>query len=334
MKIQLFPYQLFYQFPFKIAHTMRTYTDVLYVQLIDGEDEAWGEAVFPPYVTENIKEAIDFFTKLIFPLIVNEESILTFLTDFLSKNKNQHPAKCAALEMAILRLLAIKRRKSLAQFLNIQLITKEISVTLSISSKEVLKQKIIENSTASYFKLKVSEDSIADMIEFYTSYSQKPFVIDANQGFKNKEKALFWAKEMRKMNVAYFEQPFDKHDLEGHLWLKSQNILPIIADESFQNREDIPKILPCFDGINIKLMKCGGFSEAKKIISIVKKQDKKVILGCMSDSSVSIEIAQLLNNQVDFSDLDGPLLMKNDPILHHNIDIYEKGVFERFLLKK
>ena len=116
--------------------------------------------------------------------------------------------------------------------------------------------------------------------------------------------------------------------------MKFQEIIPIIADESFQNRNDLTKVLPCFDGVNIKLMKCGGFSEAQKIISILKNQNKSIVLGCMSDSSIAIEMAKLLNSQIDFSDLDGPLLMKNDPVLHHKIDIYQKGMFEEYLLKK
>ena len=141
-------------------------------------------------------------------------------------------------------------------------------------------------------------------------------MVDANQGFTNREKALYWATELSKKRVAYFEQPFDKEDFESHKWLKNQVSMPIIADESFQRITDIEKAFKSFDGINVKIIKTGGVLEAKECLMKAKLLKLKTVLGCMSGSSVSINSAKSLSALADFVDLDGVYLIKNDPILN------------------
>ena len=89
--------------------------------------------------------------------------------------------------------------------------------------------------------------------------------------------------------------------------------LPIIVDESCVTLEDIPLILGCADGINIKLMKCGGISHALKMIHAARAHHLRVMLGCMIESSVAITAAAQLSPLVDYADLDGMLLVDDDP---------------------
>ena len=101
--------------------------------------------------------------------------------------------------------------------------------------------------------------------------------------------------------------------VEEACWLKERSPLPIIADESVINNLDIPNLKDAFDGINIKLMKAGGISEALEMIITARSLGMKIMLGCMIESSVAISAAAHIAPLVDYIDLDGSLLLANDP---------------------
>ena len=114
-------------------------------------------------------------------------------------------------------------------------------------------------------------------------------------------------------NVEFIEQPFPANDLEKSKKLTKLSPLDIYADENSRNVGDIKKIKDSFDGINIKLMKCGSIEEAIEMIRQAKKYDLKIMLGCMIETSVGITAAASIASFVDKVDLDGNLLIKNDP---------------------
>jgi L-alanine-DL-glutamate epimerase-like enolase superfamily enzyme len=101
--------------------------------------------------------------------------------------------------------------------------------------------------------------------------------------------------------------------LEETRWLRDQVDMPIIADEAVKTAADIPKLATAYDGINIKLMKAGGLQEAMRMIHLAKAFNMKIMLGCMIESSVAISAAAQLSPLVDWADLDGNLLLKEDP---------------------
>jgi L-alanine-DL-glutamate epimerase-like enolase superfamily enzyme len=111
------------------------------------------------------------------------------------------------------------------------------------------------------------------------------------------------------------EQPLPADDLEGLRWLRRKADVPIILDESVRTAEDIPALADCADGINIKLMKCGGLREALRMIHVARAHRLQVMLGCMVESSVAISAAAQLSPLVDYADLDGHLLIENDPYM-------------------
>jgi len=114
-------------------------------------------------------------------------------------------------------------------------------------------------------------------------------------------------------NVEFVEQPFPAAKLNQTAILKTISPLPIFADENSLTAADIPRIAHAFDGINIKLMKCGSLFEARKMIQLAREYDLKIMLGCMVESSVGITAAAHLSTLVDYADLDGNLLITNDP---------------------
>jgi len=90
-------------------------------------------------------------------------------------------------------------------------------------------------------------------------------------------------------------------------------LVPIIADESCVNIEDIPRLAECVDGVNLKLMKSYGINYLLKMIHVARAHNLRIMLGCMIESSLAITAAAHLTPLVDYADLDGNLLIDNDP---------------------
>lgn len=313
MSIKSFPYHLEFKRPFKIASVERTGTDNLYLKFEKDEVVGWGEAVFPPYIPENQKSAINRLADLSWSFQDDVE-----LFNLISENHKilaNEPALACAAEACLLNWLANVKGISLADFLGLDNQLKPTSYTIGIGSNNDIKETVNSTPEATYFKLKVNEDEIERIVDCYTSLTDLPFVVDANQGFTNFEKANYWCEKLHELGVAYFEQPFHKADLKSHQILSNEVEIPIIADESFQRFEDLEKIKDSFDGINVKIIKTGGVLEAKKSLKSAKEYGLTTIVGCMSGSSVSINTASSLVSLADYVDLDGVYLIKNDPNL-------------------
>jgi L-alanine-DL-glutamate epimerase-like enolase superfamily enzyme len=150
-------------------------------------------------------------------------------------------------------------------------------------------------------------------IEAVRSVTKKPLRVDANEGWKDKEEAVRKINWLEKMGVEFIEQPMAADRLEEQKWIRSRVHIPIIADEACQHASDIPKLKEYFDGVNVKLDKSGGMLEAYRMINIAKSLGMKTMLGCMISSSVTVTAAAHLSPLVDFADLDGNLLIANDP---------------------
>ena len=125
---------------------------------------------------------------------------------------------------------------------------------------------------------------------------------------------------LEEQGIEFVEQPLRASDLDGTAWVREQVHIPIIADENVRILSDIPKLRGAFDGINIKLMKCTGLREAMRMIHTAKAMNMKIMLGCMIESSVAISAAAQLSPLVDYADLDGNILITNDPFM--GISVY------------
>ena len=113
--------------------------------------------------------------------------------------------------------------------------------------------------------------------------------------------------------MEFIEQPLPAEMIEETRWVRGRVHIPIIADEACQRASDIPRLVRAFDGVNVKLDKAGGILEAHRMIQIAKALGMKTMLGCMVSSSVSVTAAAHLSPLVDYADLDGNLLIANDP---------------------
>ena len=148
------------------------------------------------------------------------------------------------------------------------------------------------------------------MIETIRKVTDVPLAVDANQGWKDKFFAIDEIYWLKNHGVVMVEQPMSS--LDDNAWLTERSPLPIFADESIQRLKDVQSVKGAFSGINIKLMKCTGMSEAWKMINLARALDMKVMIGCMTETSCGVTAAAHLAPAVDFADLDGNLLISND----------------------
>ena len=161
-------------------------------------------------------------------------------------------------------------------------------------------------------KLGVSEENDKETISLIREKTDKTIRVDANEGWdlETGKRMSFWLADR---NVEFIEQPFQSTNLKDTASLRNVSPLPLIADENSINSSDISSLVDVFDGINIKLMKCGNLYEALEMIKLARKFKMKIMLGCMIESSVAITAASHLSPLVDYADLDGNLLIEDDP---------------------
>lgn len=313
MKLSYAPYSLQFKHPFGLSHSTRSTTEVVYVKLEKEGVAAYGEAALPPYLAETQSSVIEFFKKAA-PLLSNNKGTLEEIVSSLDKLAPENTAAKAAIDIALHDLLGKIKNKAAHQLLQLQKPEpKETSVTIGIGDLSLIPQKLEELKDFNLLKIKLGNKNDREVITCIRKHTSKPLVVDVNQGWPDKQFALEMIQWLATQNVLYIEQPLAKENLKDMEWLSAQSPLPILADESFQRFSDLEKISSCFSGINLKLMKCTGLQEAKKIILTAKEKNLKINIGCMSESSCGIAAAAQLMHYADWIDLDGPMLIKNDP---------------------
>ena len=196
------------------------------------------------------------------------------------------------------------------------------NMSIGIDTPEVTRQKVREAEAFPFLKVKVGLATDEATLDAVRSVTRKPLRVDANEGWTSKEEAVRKINWLESQGVQFIEQPLPAPMLEEARWVRSRVHIPIFADEACHSAEDIPKLREAFDGVVIKLDKSGGLLEAYRQIVVAKALGMKTLLGCMVSSSCTITAAAHLSPLVDYADLDGNLLIGNDPYLGVKV---EKG---------
>ncbi|MBN1350699.1 dipeptide epimerase [candidate division KSB1 bacterium] len=236
------------------------------------------------------------------------------LGDAIRNVGEEQTAAKAALDIAIMDWVSKKMGVPLFQYLGLDKSKVPVtSFSIGIDTPEVVRQKIIEAEPYPILKIKVGKDNDEEMLDTVRSVTDKPLRVDANEGWTRKEEALEKIKWLATQGVEFIEQPMPASMFEDIKWLRERVEMPIIADEAVKRAADIPKLAEAYDGINIKLMKSAGIQEALRMIYMARALGMKIMLGCMIESSVAIAAAAHISPLVDWVDLDGNLLISNDP---------------------
>lgn len=306
------PYTLELRHVFTLASSSRTTTPVVLTEIQYEGFTGYGEASMPPYLGETHETALNFLSKVDlgkYDDIFDLENIL----DDIDKIAPGNPAAKASVDIALHDVVGKLMGQPWYKIWGYDPEkTPHTSFTIGIDTPEVVRKKVKEAEEYKILKVKLGRDTDKEMIETIRSVTDKPLVVDVNQGWKDKEAALemiYWLKER---NIEFIEQPMPKTQIDDNAWLTENSPLPTIGDEAVQRLSDVKKAYGVYSGINIKLMKCTGMREAHKMLTLARALDMKVMMGCMTETSCAISAASQLTPMVDWADLDGALLISND----------------------
>lgn len=301
---------------FTIANSSRTTTPGMLTQIAYDGVVGYGEASMPPYLGETQETCAAFLAKVDLGKYANPFELETILADIDAVAPGNQAAK-AAVDIALHDLLGKLMNRPWVDIWGYDAAKAPFtSFTIGIDTPDVVRTKVKEAAEFKVLKVKLGRDNDHEMIETIRSVTDRPLTADANQGWKDRQKALDEIAWLKERNVVFVEQPFPKETpLAEFAWLTERSPLPIMADESCQRLQDVKKLYGAFTGINIKLMKSTGMREAQKMVVLARSLGMKVMLGCMTETSCAISAASHLSPMVDWADLDGALLISNDPFV-------------------
>lgn len=299
--------------PFTTAHGLKTHQPALLIALTFNGVTGFGEA-----------PAIHYYDVTVDGMIAQLISKIELLQRYAYTEPDrfwhfchhlfpdQHFLICA-LDMAYWDMYAKMNRKTIFELNELRWGQVPLTdYTIGIDTMDKMIEKVKEKPWPIY-KIKMAGRQDLDIIKRLRQHTDAVFRVDANASW-TLEDALTMIPELAKYNVELVEQPLAKDDWEGMKKLKEISILPLFADESCVTEKDVMKCCEVFDGINIKLTKCGGLTPAFRMIAQAKAFNKKVMMGCMNETEIgSYAIAQFLP-LLDYVDMDGPLLLDVPPL--------------------
>lgn len=190
------------------------------------------------------------------------------------------------------------------------------SFSIGIDTPDIIRRKVQAAADYPVLKLKVgSPDDLPNLAALREVAPDKPVRLDANEGWKTKEEAIRHIEALHRLGpIQFIEQPLPASaPPEDMAWLKARSPVPLFADESYQDARDLPRCVDCFHGVNVKLVKTGGLTRAYQALQAARAAGLKTMIGCMIESSLLISAAAHLAELADYLDLDGNLLITNDP---------------------
>jgi L-alanine-DL-glutamate epimerase-like enolase superfamily enzyme len=313
MILRFAPYQLQLKHPFRLATGTRNSTSTVQIQIEKNGIIGYGEASMPPYLGESIESVTAFLSKMKPEnwRIENPTEILQAVNSLSEKDNAAKAAIDIALHDLKAKTLGVPTRK-LFGITATQ--TPPTAMTIGMGSESELRQKVAEAEDFQLLKIKLGGADDKDKIDFLRSITDKPFLVDANQGWTNVKVALRMINHLSSLNVLMVEQPMPV-STPAETWrtLKEKSALPIFADESVKRLSDLENISDLFHGINIKLMKSTGLAEANAMLDRCQQLGIQTMIGCMTESSCAIMAAAQLAPRAHFVDLDGPFLISNNP---------------------
>ncbi|HTN20087.1 MAG TPA: dipeptide epimerase [Pelobium sp.] len=311
------PFNLQLKYPFTISKFSRTSTPLMLIELEYEGFIGFGEASMVPYMGESIETATVFLEKIDlnrFAFPFDMEEIINYLDDLAPGQ----PAIKAAIDIALHDLTGKLLNQPCYQLFDASPdLMPQTTFTIGIDEPSIIIKKVNDALVDGFklLKVKLGRDTDKILIETIRKVTDLPIYIDANQGWTNKEKGLEMAHWLNTKNVVLIEQPMPKEDIDGNAWLTERSPIPTVGDEAVQRLPDVAKAKDVYHGINVKLMKSAGMYEASKMIASARANNLKVLIGCMSETSIATLAGAALAPLCDWADLDGPFLTSNNPFV-------------------
>ncbi len=322
------------EFTFTISRGSKNTASTVLLEIEHKGLIGYGEAVFSRFYGESIETILEFYTQInrhniladldIFNIQNYERIINDFDTSYFPNQSNQ--AAKAGLDIALYDLRAKKLEMPLFQYLGLDpKQAPKTSYTIGIADLETIKHKILQAQMRGYDILKIKlgcPDDLAIIKLAREIYPEATIRVDANAAW-DLDSAINILQELEKYNIEFVEEPLRLDSkAEDYAKLYQASPLPLMADESCHTLKDIAKCSQYFHSINIKHTKSGGLTETIRMIHAARALDLKIMLGCFTETSRSISAFAHLSPLVDYADLDGSLLLRNDP---YNSILFDKN---------
>jgi len=313
MELAIARYRLLFKHPFGTAHGLRDGTDSVFVRLNEREIVGYGEATLPPYLKETQMSVVHEISIAEVKQFINslDHSVLRSFPSDLPLSGPSRSALSTAYYDLISKHLGIRINELLE--VGSERSEAKTMVTMGHSKSDEVASKLIELPASDLLKVKLGSELDRSTLEALSTLDDRPFFLDANQGWTRVEQALELISLVGADRVRGIEQPFAKERWDLHRELKRRTDVPVFSDESIQDLDDLESAGEAFSGVNLKLMKCGGLDNALKMANRAKELGLEVMLGSMSESSLGCGAMAALSGCADLLDLDGPWLIKNDP---------------------
>ena len=300
--------------PFTISRGTQLHAENVAITVRDGQFTGLGEAAPSEHYGEFQGTVLAFLQRLCAETKGQGVPPISVLHELMADTARLNPAAKAAVDMAVYDLLGKQLGVPIYRLLGLDPArTPRTSFTIGIDTPEIMARKAAE--ARDYPILKVKVGTPRDHENLTAIREQRPDAVirvDANEAWTRKE-AVERITELAEFDLEFVEQPLVGTDLEGIGYVRDAVSLPIIVDESCIVPADVPRVAPYVDGINIKLMKCGGLYPALQMIHLARAHHLKIMMGCMVESSIAITAAAHLSPLIDYADLDGNLLIDDDP---------------------
>ena len=278
----------------------------------------WGEAAPISRYRESL-ETVEAFLKKVDARGLSFKDVEGSMVYLDTLSPGDWSAKCA-LNIALLDGAAKREQKAIYDYLELGFRENVhvSSFTIGIDKPDVIRKKVQEAEPYPLLKMKVGVAGDKENVQALRDVAPTKTVrVDANEGWKTKEHALEMIEWLAKDgHIEYVEQPMPAAtSVKDWVWLKQRSPLPIFGDESYHQAKDVAQAVECFHGVNVKLVKTGGVSAGFEALSAARKAGLKTMLGCMIESSILISAAAHLAELCDHMDIDGNILITNDPFL-------------------
>ncbi|HEV2261387.1 MAG TPA: dipeptide epimerase [Candidatus Rubrimentiphilum sp.] len=280
--------------------------------------EGFGETAPIRRYGESVDSVVAYFEQ--HPLHGNDP----YLLDDLLPETIPAAARCG-LDVALHDVIGKDCGKPLYRLLGLNpAATPVTSFTVGIADLETTMRKVAEIGTHPIMKVKLGSGSSRqeiDTIEAIRSRYTGTIRIDANEGW-TADQAVEVLTEIARFDIEFCEQPIPAGHPEQLRYIRERTNIPIVTDEDSRTADDLPQLYGCVDGINVKLVKTGGIRGALKMIHTARALGLRIMLGCMVESQILATAAAQISPLVDWADIDGPFLTKDDPF---SGIVYENG---------
>lgn len=314
LQLSFFPFELRLRHAFNLASSQRTVTPGVQVRLDYDGLTGYGEASMPPYLGESVASVTRFLSSLNLGQFTDPFRI-DDIHAYMDAIAPGNTAAKAAVGIALYDLLGKIMQQPWYRIWGLDPnAAPATSYTVSYDADPAEQRAKIDDAMPyGVIKLKLGLEHDKELVEAVRRRCDTPICVDVNQGWTDRSQALDMCHWLNEQGCLFVEQPMPKEMIDDAAWLREHSPLPIIADESVQRLPDVRRAAQAYDGINIKLMKCTGLHEAYKMAVLAKALGMKVMLGCMTETSCAVTAAAQLAPMADWADLDGNLLIENDP---------------------